>query len=77
MEVDSESLVALPLVIQLAKERLETTAQCGWTLKRSERTPGGPCKIALNSWHSLRQVSDSYTHVLEVTLSQLWRGSMC
>jgi len=54
MEVDSEALVTVPFVIQLAKERL-WAFQCGWTLKRSGRAPGGPCKITLNSWDSLRQ----------------------
>jgi len=52
MDVDNEVLVTLPLAIQLAKERL-WSFQCGWNTTRS----GGPCKITLNSWHSLRQVS--------------------
>lgn len=56
MDVDNEQLVTIPLVIQLAKGRL-WTFQCGWTLKRSDRTPGGPCKITLNSWHTLQLVS--------------------
>jgi len=63
MEVDSETLVTIPLVIQFAKEKL-WVFQCGWTLKRSGRTPGGPCKISLNSWDSLRQVSGSSMRVL-------------
>jgi len=75
MEVDGEALVTPPLVIQLAKERL-WTFQCGWTLKRSGRTPGGPCKITLNSWHSLRQVSSPCVRVLEVALSQLRHGAV-
>ncbi|KAF9787191.1 hypothetical protein BJ322DRAFT_706858 [Thelephora terrestris] len=52
MNVD-EQLVTVPFAIQLAKERL-SPFQCGWTLKRSDRTAGGPCKITLNSWHTLR-----------------------
>lgn len=67
MDVDNEVLVTPSLVIQLAKERL-WTFQCGWGLKRSGRTPGGPCKITLNSWHSLRQVSGSYLHVSRAAL---------
>jgi len=73
MDVDNEAPVTLPLVIQLAKERL-WAFQCGWTLKRSGRTPGGPCKITLNSWHSLRQVSGSYPRVPGAALFQLRRG---
>jgi len=53
MGVDIEQPVTIPLVIQLAKERL-WAFQCGWILKRSDRTPGGPCKTTLNSWHTLR-----------------------
>ena len=63
MDVDNEVLVTLPLAIQLAKERL-WTFQCTWILKRSDRTPYGPCKINLNSWHSLRQVSRSCPRIL-------------
>ena len=62
MEMDGKALVTIPLVIQLAKERL-WIFQCGWPLKRSGRIPGGPCKITLNSWHSLQQVSGSYVHI--------------
>ena len=58
MEVDNEAHVTPSLVIQLAKETL-WTFQCNWILKRSGQIHGGPCKISLNSWHSLRQVGSS------------------
>lgn len=61
MDVDGEQLVTIPVVVQLAKEKL-WAFQCGWTLKRSDRTPGGPCKINLNSWHNLQQVSGLCVH---------------
>ena len=67
MDVENEQLVTIPLAIQLAKERL-WAFQCGWILKRSDRTPGGPCKITLNSWHTLRLVSGPYAHVSGVVL---------
>ena len=62
MDVDDDQPLTPPLAIQLAKERL-WAFQCGWILKRSDRTSGGACKITLNSWHTLRLVSGSHPHV--------------